>query len=327
MTLTFFSVLTACSSPTDCSRADVFCAALVTDTLGLDDNGLNSASWAGLRRAEEDGIINQLDFIASTDSRDYPKNLAYFVQRKYDLIVASGVSLSKATFAAAESNPQIVFVGVNQTFDETLPNLVSVTFPEDQMGFAAGTLAAELTRTNYVAAFCETSGIAAMKRYCEGFRAGVKYVNPQVKVLVVYRDDGDRENLFADESWGYQSAQKAILRGADVIFAAGGVTAQGALKAASDLKIPALGAERDQAAALGESASSVVASFYGQSQLATEEAARLIRAGQTVPAHLQGEFGYTPLKPTYPTGMSERLNAVLEALKRGEIGLDEKELR
>ena len=101
------------------------------------------------------------------------------------------------------------------------------------MGFAAGAMAAHISETRIVGAVCETSGIDAMWRYCEGFRAGAKFVNAEIKILVIYRDDGDREKLFIDEGWGYETATKLIQRGADVIFAAGGVTGQGALRAAA----------------------------------------------------------------------------------------------
>ncbi len=73
-----------------------------------------------------------------------------------------------------------------------------------------------------------------MWRYCEGFRAGAKFVDENIKIQVIYRDDGSSEKLFIDEAWGYETAQKLIQRGADVIFAAGGVTGQGALRAAAE---------------------------------------------------------------------------------------------
>ena len=49
--------------------------------------------------------------------------------------------------------------------------------------------------------------------------------------------DGDRERLFIDEAWGYDTAQELIQRGADVIFAAGGATGQGALRAAAEAQV------------------------------------------------------------------------------------------
>ncbi len=119
-----------------------------------------------------------------------------------------------------------------------------------------------------------------MWRYCEGFRAGVKFANSEITALVVYREDGDREKLFIDEAWGYETGNNLIARGADVLFAAGGVTAQGALKAASEFGLYAIGSERDQAAALGESGKGVVISFYGAAQFEVQEVMREVRAGE-----------------------------------------------
>ena len=310
--------LTACLSSSDCFRMDVFCAALVTDTLGTDDHGINQDAWAGLQEAQTSGLADQVAHIDSVDARDYSKNIAYFTERGYDIIFTSGVALDDVTLQSADLTPDSVFVGLNQTFEESRSNLISVTFPEDQMGFAAGTLAAKLTRTRIIAAVCETSGIDAMWRYCEGFRAGVASVDTTIDVLVVYRDNGDREKLFVDEDWGYETGSTLIRRGADVLFAAGGVTAQGALKAATEYGIHAIGAERDQAAALGESGSSVVTSFYGQTQFEVQEVMRMVKNGQ-FPENLEGQVQYVPLNPEFPLGWSEELNSLLESLFAGKI--------
>src|SRR6185436_13511487 len=125
-------------------------------------------------------------------------------------------------------------------------------------------LAARLTQTKIVGAVCETSGIDAMWRYCEGFRAGVMYSDDMVKVLVTYREDGSREKLFIDEEWGMENAQDLIQDGTDVLFAVGGETGVGALRAATDAQIYAIGAERDQRAALADEGSSVVTSILGR---------------------------------------------------------------
>src|SRR5690606_34842195 len=151
--------LTACGSSSDCFREEVFCAALVTDTQGLDDHGINQDAWLGLEAAKANNLANQADFIESVDARDYMKNISYFAERGYDVIFTSGVALEDETHQSADLYPDSVFVGLNQTFEESLPNLVSVTFPEDQMGFAAGLLAARISKTGIIGAVCETSGI------------------------------------------------------------------------------------------------------------------------------------------------------------------------
>lgn len=310
--------LSACLSSSDCFREDIFCAALVTDTQGIEDHGMNQDAWAGLQEAKANGLADQVEYIASVDARDYQKNIVYFANRGFDLIYTSGVSLDDETLQSADLYPDSTFVGLNQTFEESRPNLISVTFPEDQMGFAAGVSAATLTKTNIVAAVCETSGIDAMWRYCEGFRAGAKFTNDQLTVAVVYRDNGDSEKLFIDEAWGYATASDLIARGADVVFAAGGVTGQGAVKAASELGVYPIGAERDQFAALGVSGLGVVTSFYGQTQFEVQEVMRMVKNGQ-IPQIWQGSVQFVPLSPAYPPELSAQLEELLGMLKRGEI--------
>ena len=310
--------LSACLSSSDCFREDILCAALVTDTQGIEDHGMNQDAWAGLQEAEANGLADQVEYIASVDARDYQKNIVYFANRGFDLIFTSGVSLDDETLQSADLYPDSTFVGLNQTFEESRPNLISVTFPEDQMGFAAGVSAATLTKTNIVSAVCETSGIDAMWRYCEGFRAGAKFTNDQLTVAVVYRDNGDSEKLFIDEAWGYATASDLIARGADVVFAAGGVTGQGAVKAASELGVYPIGAERDQFAALGVSGLGVVTSFYGQTQFEVQEVMRRVKNGQ-IPQIWQGSVQFVPLSPAYPPELSAQLEELLGMLKRGEI--------
>lgn len=310
--------LSACLSSSDCFREDIFCAALVTDTQGIEDHGMNQDAWAGLQEAEANGLADQVEYIASVDARDYQKNIVYFANRGFDLIYTSGVSLDDETLQSADLYPDSTFVGLNQTFEESRPNLISVTFPEDQMGFAAGVSAATLTKTNIVSAVCETSGIDAMWRYCEGFRAGAKFTNDQLTVAVVYRDNGDSEKLFIDEAWGYATASDLIARGADVVFAAGGVTGQGAVKAASELGVYPIGAERDQFAALGVSGLGVVTSFYGQTQFEVQEVMRRVKNGQ-IPQIWQGSVQFATLSPAYPPELSAQLEELLGMLKRGEI--------
>lgn len=310
--------LSACLSSSDCFREDIFCAALVTDTQGIEDHGMHQDAWAGLQEAKANGLADQVEYIASVDARDYQKNIVYFANRGFDLIFTSGVSLDDETLQSADLYPDSTFVGLNQTFEESRPNLISVTFPEDQMGFAAGVSAATLTKTNIVAAVCETSGIDAMWRYCEGFRAGAKFTNDQLTVAVVYRDNGDSEKLFIDEAWGYATASDLIARGADVVFTAGGVTGQGAVKAASELGVYPIGAERDQFAALGVSGLGVVTSFYGQTQFEVQEVMRRVKNGQ-IPQIWQGSVQFVPLSPAFPPELSAQLEELLGMLKRGEI--------
>ena len=312
------SGLTACTQSPDCFQKDVFCVGLVTDTRGVNDFGINQDTWAGLEQSHADGVIDQVAYIESVDSKDYEKNIAYFVDAGYDVIVTSGVGMRDATLHSADLYPDSTFVGMNQIDDENRSNFIPVTFPEDQMGFFAGALAAQLTRSKIVGAVCETSGIASMWRYCEGFRAGVRYADLSVRAIVVYRDGGSSSKLFIDDEWGYATAQELFDNNVDVIFATGGETGVGALRAASEAKIPSIGTERDQAVALGNEGSSVVTSILGQASSTVQEVMRILKEGKSVDAE-EGSFRFIPFDRSVSKDVLQMMESVFTDLKNGEI--------
>jgi basic membrane protein A len=311
----------ACTQSPDCFREDVFCAALVTDTRGLMDLGLNQDTWTGLQHSKADGVVDQIAYIESVDARDYEKNITFFVNRGYDVIVTSGVGMRDTTLRSADLYAESVFIGINQPDEESVPNFISVTFPEDEMGFFAGALAARLTQTKIIGAVCETSGIAAMWRYCEGFRAGAAYADDSVDVLVAYRENGSREKLFIDEEWGFENAQSLIADGADVLFAAGGETGVGALQAAAQAKIDAIGAERDQRTALtamGEAGSSVVTSVLGRASSTIQELMRRVKDGDLADASAS-PIGYVPFEAFVPKSLAAEMDQILLGLSNRSI--------
>ena len=311
--------LSACTQSSDCSREDVFCAGLVTDVLGINDHGMNQNTWAGLQEAKANGDVDHVDYIESIDTRDYEKNIAYFAEKGYDVIITNGIGMRDETLRSADPYPDLDFVGMNQPQEEIRPNINPVTFAEDHMGFLAGVLAARVSETRIVGAVCETSGIDSIWRYCEGFRAGAKYEDKDIKVEVVYRENGDRESLFIDEAWGYDTAQELIHRGADVVFAAGGATGQGALQAAAGAQIRAIGTERDQGAVLGSSAgSSVVTSIFGRTSSEVQNVIRALRSGNVYQPELS-QIEYVPFSGKYPESLTREMDTLLLALQNGEI--------
>jgi basic membrane protein A len=313
--------LTACAQSSDCFREDVFCAGLVTDVLGIDDHGMNQDTWVGLQESKVSGVVDRVEYIESIDTRDYGKNIAYFAERGYDAIITAGIGMSDETLRSADLYPDTVFVGMNQPHEEARPNIIPVTFAEDQMGFLAGALAARISKIHVIGAVCETSGIDSMWRYCEGFRAGAlaAHVDENIKVQVIYRENGDRENLFIDETWGYDTAQTLIQRGADVIFAAGGATGQGALRAAAEAQVDSIGTERDQGAVLGPSAgSSVITSIFGSASFEVQNVMRLLMAGNAFEPG-PSQIKYVPFNQKFPESLTREMDSLLLALWVGEI--------
>jgi basic membrane protein A len=183
------------------------------------------------------------------------------------------------------------------------------------MGFLAGVLAARISKTHIVGAACETGDIDSMWRYCEGFRAGAKFADENIKVLVAYRDDASRDDLFINDTWGYETAQDLIHSGADVIFAAGGATGEGALRAAVDSQVYAIGSERDQGAVFG---SRVVTSVYGRASFEVQNVMRVLR-GENAEGQGSIQIGYVPLDKKFPESLVQELDIMLFGLSSGQI--------
>lgn len=270
-----------------------------------------------MEEARANGLADRIEYIESVDTRDYAKNIAYFADKGFDVIITTGPGMDDETLLSADRYLDSVFIGMNQPQAEIRPNLLSITFPEDQMGFLSGVLAARITKTQIVGAVCETSGIDSIWRFCEGFRAGVKFADADVKAQVVYNDQVSSEKLFIDDAWGYETGQTLIQRGADVIFAAGGATGQGALRAAAEVQVHAIGVERDQAAALAESGSSVATSIWGEASFEVQNAIRQMRGGD-LPKTGTGRIKFLPLNQKFPESLGVELSDLLLQFLNGE---------
>jgi basic membrane protein A len=308
----------ACAHTPDCRQAQVFCAALVTDTQGLHDFGISQRAWEGLQRAQRNGTADHIAYIESLDRRDYEKNIAFLAEEGYDVIITAGFEMQDAALHSADLYPAVTFLGLDQAVDFPPPNFIPITFPQDQMGFLAGVIAARLTRSQVVAAVCEASWISSIWRYCEGFRAGVRYADKTIRVIVAYRDHGSRNTLFNDTEWGRATAQDLIQQGADVLFAAGGETAAEALRTAGSAHIAAIGVERDQRVALAGQGSGVVASILGSASVTVEEELRAIQKGEQPSAQV-GMVEVIFAAEDVPARLIKEVNEVAAALRNGEL--------
>ena len=270
----------------------MFCVGLVTASGSIED-GINHEAWLGLQDAKSEKLADRIDYIETIDSRDREQNITYFTQRGYDVVITVGSSMADATVLSAEHNPKILFIGVEQPQPTKYPNLTGLVFHEDQGGFLAGALAAMITQTNHVAAICEEKFIDPMRRYCDGFKEGVRFINPKIKIDVMYRD-GASENLFNDPVWANATAQQVVDNGADVVFAAGGSTADAALKTAAGQGAAVIGAETDNYARLTKIRPQLVTSSLNDIRSGVHDLMRLVRSGQFPSGEFFGQVELAP---------------------------------
>jgi basic membrane protein A len=307
---------------TDCTSPDVFCVGLVTDVGKVDDKSFNQSAWEGVQKSKEDGVADVIQYIETTDAKDYAKNIAQFGDAGYDVIVTVGFALGEATDAAAATYPDVRFIGVDQFQAADVAGVTGLNFPEDNAGFLVGALAAQMTKSDHIGGVFATDAVPPVWRFGEGYRAGALYINPDIKIDIVYHNDVGFDKTFVDPEWAANAANAMIDGGVDVIFAGGGKTGNGAVVASAQRGIYAIGVDTDQYLTLPEAAPHILSSAM---KLIVPGVAGLISAakdGSIKDGNFLGEAGYAPfhdLDSEVPAEVKAKMEEIAKGLLDGSI--------
>jgi basic membrane protein A len=318
------------SKASDCKQPDVFCVGLVTEVGRVDDRSYNQAAWEGVQQAKANGQADWIANIETVDVRDYEENIRIFAEAGYDVIVTVGSGMSDATRAAAKAYPDSYFIGLDQdqsANQEFSPNLTGLVFPEDQIGYLAGAMAASLSKAGQIGAVCGSDESPSMQQYGDGYRAGAAHVNPDVRVTVIYHNDVGLDKTFGDPEWGAATANLLIDTGVDIIFGVGGTTGSNAIVAAVMRGAYGIGIDTDEYYALPVAAPHLYASAV---KLITPGIAELIKITRDAQAKTSvfptgnylGQVGLSPyhdLDSSVPDEVKLRMSELNRALRSSEI--------
>lgn len=275
---------------------------LVTDVGTIDDRNFNQYSWEGAQAGAEAVGAAEPQYAISQQSVDIAPNIQAFVDQEYDIIVTVGFAAGFDTIAAAKANPDIKFIGVDQapcitpdgdpdaTFAcegnpaELLPNLQGLNWREQQPGYLAGIIAADVSETGHVAAVGGTAVVPAVPNYIEGFAEGVLSVNPDAVVTVTYASGAPDATAFNDPAGGQALAQQLLAQDPeiDVMFQVAGKTGNGVLQAACDAGIWGVGVDVDQFLSTPETAACTITSAEKKLSNSVSSAIEKIAAGEDV---------------------------------------------
>ncbi|MGE5222715.1 MAG: BMP family lipoprotein [Omnitrophica WOR_2 bacterium] len=222
---------------------------LVTDTGGVKDNAFNQMAWAGVQKAAQE-IGSQAKFLESLQPSDYEKNIDALAGEGYNVIITIGSGMGDATTLKAKSYPNIKFAIVDNAYAISgLANVTSLMFAEDQVGFLAGVLAGGMSRSGFV---CSVSSVQnpQSERYMSSFFRGanwqagtkMKFMNNYINIKTTDKNVPTHD----DSTQGKETALRLIGNGCDVVFGIGGNAVNGALLAARENNLPAVGADVDE---------------------------------------------------------------------------------
>ena len=234
--------------------AETISVGMVSDTGGLDDRGFNEFSINGFERAQSElGVDGRVYTSESAD--DYLPNLTAAVDDGHDLVVAIGFLIQPSVVEVATEATDTNFAGVDQFYVEdpqedcealaeqfqycAMPNVLGLQFPSEEAGYLAGVVAAMMTETKTVSTVGGVK-IPPVDNWIAGFRQAVKDTDPDIKLLNAYSQN------FEDQAKCKEIALDQIAQGSDLVFQVAGLCGLGALDAACQEGVMAIGVDADQ---------------------------------------------------------------------------------
>ncbi|HEX7555974.1 MAG TPA: BMP family ABC transporter substrate-binding protein, partial [Leptolinea sp.] len=194
-------------------------------------------------------------------------------------------------------------------------------FSEVYSGYLAGVLAGLMTKSNKVGGVFATDTVPPVWRFGEGYRAGIKSVNPKAEINIVYHNDVGLDKTFSDPEWGKTTANSMMDKGVDVIFSAGGKTGNGGLiavagKSTADKPIYAIGVDDDQYLTVPEAQKVILSSAMKMITPAVFDNIKAAKDGTIKAGNFVGPVALAPFHDL-ESAVSAEIKAKLETVNKG----------
>lgn len=209
-----------------------FTVAMVTDVGGVDDKSFNQSAWEGLEKWGKSHNLtkgtNGYDYFQSKSASDFQTSFNQAVSNKFDIVAGIGYSLHEATVSTAKANPKTNFVLVDDIDTKKTKNVASVMFKSEQSSYLVGVASATKAKELGLKSVGFVGGVHGniIDAFEAGYVAGVKSVDPNMKVNVQYTDS------FTDAAKGQIITNAMISGGERVIFQAAGASGNGVFTSA-----------------------------------------------------------------------------------------------
>ncbi len=284
---------------------------MVTDVGGLGDRSFNDSAYRGLLRARAK-LGAYIQVLQSRSAADYEPNLSALTNLHFQMIYAIGFLMSLDLDQIAKEHPHQHYAIIDAVVPD--PNVVSVTFREQDGSFLAGALAAMMSKTHHIA-FLGGQDIPLLRKFEAGYTAGAREIDPNIRVDVKY------VGSFDDVASGQELANVLFDSGADIVYTAAGKAGLGAIDAVKSRDTDyVIGVDSNQdALAPGR----ILTSMVKKVDVAVFDVGRAIQRGKPLTGHLvlglkDGAIGLTDFKYTRKAIGPARL-ARLELIRRAIV--------
>ncbi len=293
------------------------------DVGGRGDKSFNDAAYAGLERAQRE-LGAQFTTLETSEGADREAQLRQLAAGPAQVVFGVGFLFSDDVKALAKEFPDKKFACVDFTVTpgESLPpNLVALTFKEEEGSYLVGALAALLSKSHRIG-FVGGMEIPLIQKFQAGYVAGAHAVDPKCEVMVKYA--GNTGTAFKDPTKGKELGLAEYHAGADIIFHASGSTGLGVFEAARELHRLAIGVDSDQ---YHEAPGFILTSMVKRVDTAVFETIKAVKENRFRPGvqHLGlAEHGVTWVydannKALIPDAVKARVDSLEAAIVAGRI--------
>lgn len=191
------------------------------------DKGVMQDFVAGFKAATQKAGMKS-NVVVLTDASTYESTLEA-VSGRSDLVFTTFPPMIQAVEKVAPRHKTVDYVLLDARLDTPQSNVQQLFFRENESSYLGGIVAGEMTKTKKVG-FLGALKQDVIDRYLVGFQAGVKSVDPSIKVCYAY------VGSLSDPALGKQFASTMYDQGVDIIHAATAGTQLGVYQAAEEKK-------------------------------------------------------------------------------------------
>lgn len=217
----------------------------------LGDKSFFDSAHAGIIEAEKDFDIDVQIIESSYQPAEWEPALRDAAEGGYDLIITGTFQMIDHVQDLAGEYPHQSFVVFDSAPDDPADardNVYYILYAQNEGSFLAGAFAALITAyTDLVGVnpdntigFIGGLDIPVINDFRVGYEQGARYVNPDIQVLTSFVED------FNDPAKAKELTLAQFDRGADIVFHAAGAAGLGALEAAADSGLYAIGVDLNQ---------------------------------------------------------------------------------
>lgn len=231
---------------------------LTFDLLGRGDQSFNDAAACGIDWARFHFGVSVSE-ITPTDAAARATDLQLQAENS-EIVIGNGFSFEDAFPEVCNNNPEVNFAITDSgmlDFSQDPPtpycdNARGMVFAENEGSFLVGVAAALKTETGKVGFIGGVSGIGLIEKFEAGFIAGVHAVDPDIEIVSSYISEFPDFAGFESPDRGREIALAMYDEGADIVYAAAGLSGSGMFAAAREVsestgsKVWGIGVDSDQ---------------------------------------------------------------------------------